>query len=150
MIEESFGRRRHHEGVERRRGPGADEHSPYGLSASLWTNDSEAAERLGRSIERVRCFMTAAIISIRRLPDGLRRTPGVGLAVADRLSHAAGRNLPICACDLAPEERRDTHTESELELSHQGLHGPGRIAELADASTHAGISRPLLVTDAGA
>ena len=28
-------------------------------------------------------------------------------------------------------------------------HGPGRIAELADACAHAGISRPLLVTDAG-
>jgi alcohol dehydrogenase len=28
-------------------------------------------------------------------------------------------------------------------------HGPGRIAELAEACTHAGISRPLLVTDAG-
>jgi alcohol dehydrogenase len=28
-------------------------------------------------------------------------------------------------------------------------HGPGRIAELADACTHAGISRPLLVTDSG-
>ena len=28
-------------------------------------------------------------------------------------------------------------------------HGPGRIAELADACAHTGISRPLLVTDAG-
>lgn len=28
-------------------------------------------------------------------------------------------------------------------------HGPGRIAELADACAHAGMSRPLLVTDAG-
>lgn len=28
-------------------------------------------------------------------------------------------------------------------------HGPGRIAELAEALAHAGVSRPLLVTDAG-
>jgi acyl-CoA reductase-like NAD-dependent aldehyde dehydrogenase len=49
--------------------------SPYGLTASIWTGDVEAATRIGGQLRTGTVFM-APIISIRRSPGPASRTAG--------------------------------------------------------------------------
>lgn len=66
MTEETFGLGGwHHEGARRYRGGGPDERPKYGLTCSLWTEDLDAAEAIGRELH-FNCSPTAATISIPR------------------------------------------------------------------------------------
>jgi len=48
---------RHHGSAQRREAIGADERQPYGLTASIWTRDTDHAAAIGDRVETGTVFM---------------------------------------------------------------------------------------------
>ncbi len=119
--------------------------SDFGLSASIWTQDLAAAERLGdRDRHRHRVHEPL------RLPR-----PGAGLDRGARTAGAGSR----CRVSAMTPDPAEILSSAPRDLNH-GLtanwnyptsirFGAGRIAELAEVCRSRGIERPLLVTDSG-
>ena len=116
--------------------------SPYGLTASIWTRDMDAAERIGREIETGTVYMNRCDY----LDPGLAWTgvkdTGRGATLSKlgyesltrpKSFHLRDRVRWICAATgiIRPRVR----------------FGAGRISELAEAVKAAGMNNPLFVTD---
>ena len=54
----------------------------YGLGASVWTRDTERAQRLGRRVESGSLFVNAVVASDPRLPFGGVKRSGYGRELA--------------------------------------------------------------------
>ena len=52
--------------------------TPYGLGASLWTDDTECGQRLGRQVQSGSLFVNGIVASDPRLPFGGIKRSGYG------------------------------------------------------------------------
>jgi succinate-semialdehyde dehydrogenase/glutarate-semialdehyde dehydrogenase len=52
--------------------------TPYGLGASLWTDDTERGQRLGRQVQSGSLFVNGIVASDPRLPFGGIKRSGYG------------------------------------------------------------------------
>ncbi len=118
--------------------------SKYGLTASLWTRDTDRATRLGREIETGTVFMNRAdYLDPALCWTGVKETGRGG-----SLSVIGFHNL------TRPKSyhlRKVTGMTITANWSYPTAikFGAGRIKELADHCKAVGIKKPLLVTDRG-
>lgn len=114
--------------------------SAYGLTASLWTQDIERAERLGARLDTGTVFMNRCDYLDPSLCWTGRKNTG-RRALGDRLPK------PDPAEIILPQENLTMSFNANWSYPTAIRFGAGRISELGEACAATGMKRPLLVTD---
>ena len=112
--------------------------SPYGLTASIWTRDMDAAERIGREIETGTVYMNRCDY----LDPGLAWTGVKDTGRGATLSRVGYESLTRPK-SLSLEGSLTDGPARQLELSdHACASAPGASSELGEAAKAAGMTQP--------